>query len=138
MDAKKTPICYIIAGPNGAGKTTFALRYLPEIVACRNFINADEIARGLSPLNSEHALLPAGKLFLRMINQKIAIRENFSFETTLSGRSYLPKIRQWRADGWKIVLFYLYIPDIQFSALRVRQRVEQGGHNIMMEDIVRR
>lgn len=99
MDAKRKPTCYIIAGPNGAGKTTFALRYLPEIVACQNFINADEIARGLSPLNSDIALLPASKLFLKMIAEKIAVLEDFSFETTLSGRTYLPKIRQWRADG---------------------------------------
>ncbi|MDD2478482.1 MAG: zeta toxin family protein [Victivallaceae bacterium] len=138
MSTKKRPTCYIIAGPNGAGKTTFALRYLPEIVACRNFINADEIASGLSPLNAENVLLPASKLFLKMIAEKITAREDFSFETTLSGRSYLSKIQQWRTSEWRVVLFYLYIPSVSFSALRVKQRVAQGGHNIPQEDIIRR
>ena len=75
---KRQPICYIIAGPNGAGKTTFALQYLPKIVSCNNFINADEIAKGVSPLNFEASLLQASKIFLQALNKK-----NFAFETTL-------------------------------------------------------
>lgn len=138
MYTKKQPTCYIIAGPNGAGKTTFALKYLPKITSCNNFINADEIAKGLSPLNSELALLPASKIFLSLMNDKISKKEDFAFETTLSGRSYIPKIKNWREEGWNVVLFYLYIPSFNFSAQRVKERVAQGGHNIPLEDIIRR
>lgn len=138
MLCRYQPTCYIIAGPNGAGKTTFALQYLPKIVECQNFINADEIARGISPLNVEAGLLQASKIFLKTLSRKLASRETFAFETTLSGRSYLPQIRQWQRDGWKVVLIYLFIPSAVFSANRVRMRVEQGGHDIPEEAIFRR
>jgi predicted ABC-type ATPase len=138
MNTKKQPICYIVAGPNGADKTTFALQYLPKIVSCNNFINADEIAKGVSPLNFEAGLLQASKIFLESLNQKIENKETFAFETTLSGRSYLTQIQQWQQDGWKVVLIYLYIPSAEFSAFRVHQRFEQGGHNVPAEAIVRR
>ena len=132
------PRCYVVAGPNGAGKTTFALKYLPLIASCRDFVNADEIAKGLSPLDYNAGLLKAGKIFLDILKQKIAQRSDFAFETTLSGRAYLPQIAEWRKSGWRVVLFYLYIPNAKFSAMRVRQRVLQGGHDIPSEDIARR
>lgn len=138
MKREKQPQCYVIAGPNGAGKTTFALKYLPLIASCYDFINADEIARGLSPLDFEAGLLRAGKIFLETLNRKIADRKDFAFETTLSGRTYLPRIAEWRKAGWNVTLLYLYIPGIAFSAQRVRQRVLKGGHDIPHEDIVRR
>jgi len=138
MKDKKTPRCYVVAGPNGAGKTTFALTYLPEMVSCHDFINADEIAKGLSPLDFEAGLLKAGKIFLETLNQKIEARKDFAFETTLSGRTWLPRIEQWRKSGWMVMLFYLYIPNVEFSVMRVQQRVLQGGHNIPTEDILRR
>ena len=90
MKHGKKPHCYVVAGPNGAGKTTFALEYLPRIVSCRDFINADEIAKGLSPLDYEAGLLRASKIFLETLNRKIEERNDFAFETTLSGRTYLP------------------------------------------------
>jgi predicted ABC-type ATPase len=83
-----TPTCWIIAGPNGAGKTTFALEYLPR-AGCSHFINADLIAAGLAPLAPERALLAASRIFLRELEVPIAARENFAFETTLAGRTYL-------------------------------------------------
>ena len=138
MKREKQPQCYVIAGPNGAGKTTFALKYLPLIASCYDFINADEIAKGLSPLNYEAGLLKAGKLFLEALEQKIAERTDFAFETTLSGRMYLPRIVEWRKAGWFVTLFYLYIPNAEFSAHRVHERVLEGGHDIPPEDIVRR
>ena len=134
----KKPHCYIVAGPNGAGKTTFALKYLPRISDCHDFINADEIAKGLSPLDYSAGLLRASKIFLETLNCKIADRNDFAFETTLSGRTYLPRIADWRRSGWNVILFYLYIPDAEFSAERVRHRVLEGGHDIPPEDIVRR
>ena len=100
MKHGKQPHCYVVAGPNGAGKTTFALKYLPRIVSCRDFINADEIAKGLSPLNYEAGLLRASKIFLETLNRKIEERNDFAYETTLSGRTYLPRIVEWRKSGW--------------------------------------
>lgn len=134
----KSPLCTIIAGPNGAGKTTFAMKYLPKIAGCLNFINADEIARGLSPLDVEAAQIQASRIFLGAIEEKIRRRESFAFETTLSGIAYLPKIRQWRQNGWRVELFYLWIPSAVFSAKRVEYRVRQGGHNIPSDAILRR
>lgn len=132
------PVCHIIAGPNGAGKTTFALRYLPRIVACENFVNADLIAQGLSPLKPELAQLAAGKLLLREIDTFIMRREDFAFETTLSGKTYLPKIQSWREAGWRVELIYLWLPDANFSTHRVAERVSQGGHDIPRDAILRR
>ena len=138
MKDKQHPHCYIVAGPNGAGKTTFALTYLPTIVSCFDFINADEIAKGLSPLNFEAGQLRAGRLFMESLEQHIKARKNFAFETTLSGKAYLSRIKEWRLSGWKVFLFYLFIPNVDFSIMRVRQRVLQGGHNIPADDIYRR
>ncbi len=83
------PTCWIIAGPNGAGKTTFALEYLSKVAHCTHFVNADLIAAGLSPLAPERGLIAASRIFLNEIGENISRRENFAFETTLSGRSYL-------------------------------------------------
>jgi len=138
MSVDHQPICYVIAGPNGAGKTTFALRYLPEITGCRNFINADLIADGLSPLDPARVQMEAGKVLLREIQANVVKGEDFAFETTLSGRSYLRLLKELHSKGWKIILFYLWIPSAEFSRERVRQRVADGGHNIPDEAIARR
>ena len=135
---QKSPTCTIIAGPNGAGKTTFAMKYLPKIAGCLNFINADEIARGLSPLDVEAAQLQASRIFLSAIEDRISKKESFAFETTLFGKAYLQKIRQWKRSGWRVELFYLWIPSAVFSAKRVEYRVRQGGHNIPADAIMRR
>jgi len=137
---KKTrkPTCYIIAGPNGAGKTTFALQYLPEIADCRNFINADLIAQGLSPLDSLAAEYEAGRLFLKEIYSNIEKRIDFAFETTLSGRSYINLLKRLRRESWRLVMFFLWIPDADFSKSRIRERVKHGGHNIPSETVYRR
>lgn len=138
MNRSTQPICYAIAGPNGAGKTTFALRYLPEISGCQNFINADLIADGLSPLDPSRVQLEAGKTLLREIKTHVTKGESFAFETTLSGRSYVRLLKELRSKGWKIVLFYLWIPSAEFSRLRVQQRVAAGGHTIPDDAIARR
>ncbi|MCG8696659.1 MAG: zeta toxin family protein [Bacteroidales bacterium] len=135
---KTKPTCYIIAGPNGAGKTTFAMGYLPKIVNCRNFINADLIAYGISPLNSIAVQFEAGRLFLNEIYKYIQKKDDFAFETTLSGRSHLSLLNKLKAEGWTIVMFFLWIPSPQFSRDRVRQRVHEGGHDIPDDTIFRR
>ncbi len=132
------PTCWIIAGPNGAGKTTFALEYLPQVAKCKRFVNADLIAAGLSPLDTDRDLLTASRLFLREIETCIQQTEDFAFETTLAGRSYLKLVRRLRAKGWRVELIYLALPSLEMSRLRVAERVAHGGHNIPIEDINRR
>ena len=132
------PTCWIIAGPNGAGKTTFALEYLPQVAQCSRFVNADLIAAGLSPLAPERELLAASRLFLAEIEACILQREDFAFETTLAGRSYLKLISRLRNDGWRVELIYLALPSIEMSLLRVTERVAHGGHHIPTVDIQRR
>ena len=138
MGDTKKPACWIIAGPNGAGKTTFALDYLPEIAECENFINADLIAAGISPLAPEKELLAASKIFLNEIRSFISKRVDFAFETTLSGKTYLKLINELKEDGWRTELIYLALPDVEMSKLRVAERVRHGGHNIPEKDILRR
>ncbi|RKT42731.1 hypothetical protein [Thiocapsa rosea] len=133
-----TPICWIIAGPNGAGKTTFALEYLPRVAGCSHFINADLIAAGLAPLAPERELLAASRLFLREMEARVAARENFAFETTLAGRTYLRLIERLRRDDWCVELIYLALPSAEMSKLRVAERVSHGGHAIPLPDIERR
>lgn len=132
------PVCWIIAGPNGAGKSTFALKYLPSLAACRNFVNADLIAAGLSPLAPERELIAASRLFLKEIAEFARAREDFAFETTLSGKSYLRLVERLRLDGWRTELMYLALPNVELSKMRVAERVAHGGHDIPSDAIERR
>jgi predicted ABC-type ATPase len=131
------PICWIIAGPNGAGKTTFALNYLPQVALCRNFVNADLIAAGLSPLAPSRELVTASRLFLQEMNAYIEERSSFGFETTLAGRGYLKRVEHLVAEGWEVNLIYLALPNVELSVQRVAERVAHGGHDVP-EPIIRR
>ncbi|MBN8477048.1 MAG: hypothetical protein HWD57_18335 [Candidatus Accumulibacter cognatus] len=133
-----TRTCWIIAGPNGAGKTTFALEYLPTVVGCSHFVNADLIAAGLAPLAPERELLAASRIFLRELETRIMAGESFAFETTLAGRTYLRMVDRLRRDGWRVDLIYLALPSAEMSKLRVAERVAHGGHAIPEADIERR
>ena len=132
------PTCWIIAGPNGAGKTTFALNYLPKVAGHLHFINADLIAAGLSPLAPEREIIAAGRILLREIDDHIARREDFAFETTLSGLGYLRLIQNMQQEGWRVELIYLALPNVFISKLRVAERVMHGGHAVSDEDLERR
>ena len=127
----------IIAGPNGAGKTTFARSFLPEEAQCSRFINADLIAAGLSPFAPDVEAFKAGRLMLEEIADCVRKRESFAFETTLSGLSYLARIRKWREQGYHVSLFFLSLPDAETAIARVAERVRQGGHDIP-EAVIRR
>lgn len=133
-----SPNCYIVAGSNGAGKTTFATRFLPHYADCVNFINPDLIARGLSPFDPDAALARAGRLVLESIQDASKSHADFAFETTLSGRSYVRVIRDLRARGYRIHMFYLWIPSAQLALSRIRDRTESGGHNVPEADVRRR
>jgi predicted ABC-type ATPase len=134
---RKQPVCFIIAGPNGAGKTTFALEFLPREAGCPLFVNADLIASGLSPFAPGAADIRAGRLMLQEIASHVRRRENFAFETTLSGRRYAKEIPRWQRLGYRVKLVFLYLVDVAIAIERVRVRVKQGGHRIP-EDVIRR
>jgi predicted ABC-type ATPase len=127
----------IIAGPNGAGKTTFAREFLPNEADCPLFINADLIAAGLSPFDPAAAAIRAGRLMLEEIDRNVAARKGFAFETTLSGHTYVRRIREWRAMGYEVKLYFLSLQSADDAVLRVATRVRQGGHNVA-EEVVRR
>lgn len=137
-ETEKPPTVYVIAGPNGAGKTTFATKFLPQKVSCTEFLNADLIAAGLSPFNPESQNFTAGRLFLRRIEETISKRIDFSFETTLSGRGYIRLFKKLRLSGYRIVIFFLWVPSPELAVARVKFRVLQGGHDIPESDIRRR
>jgi predicted ABC-type ATPase len=132
-----TPAIIILAGPNGAGKTTFARSFLPQEANCLRFINADLIAAGLSPFAPEAAALKAGRLMLNEVEGCVNRRESFAIETTLSGMGYVARIRQWRAMGYEVSLYFLSLPSPEMSILRVAARVRQGRHSIP-ESVIRR
>lgn len=125
---------FILAGPNGAGKTTFANRFLPEFVSCREFLNADLIAAGLSPYSPESQVIRASELMLTRIYQLVAAHESFAFETTLGARSYAQMIPRWRLAGYRVVR----LPSVEMAIDRVAARVKQGGHRIPETTIRRR
>lgn len=124
------PNLFIIAGPNGAGKTTYARRFLNDELRIGEFLNADLIAAGLSPFAPDKAAFEAGRLMLKRLRELGARGEDFSFETTLSGRAYAPLLRELRSVGYRIWLDFLWIPTLDLTRDRVRQRVAKGGHDI--------
>ena len=128
---------YIIAGPNGAGKTTLSYTILPEIFDVDEFINADEIAKGLSPLNPGKANIRAGRLMLSRIRELMEEGNSFAFETTLSTKSYASLIKQAQALGYSVTLLFLALDSIELAKSRVQARVAEGGHDIP-EDVIER
>jgi predicted ABC-type ATPase len=131
------PQVIIIAGPNGAGKTTFASDYLAAEETDSEFVNADEIARGVKGATAASDVL-AARLMLGRITELVEAGANFAIETTLANLTYAQKIPQWRSRGYQVTLIYLRLPSIEASLLRVRKRVEAGGHDIPEETIRRR
>ena len=129
---------YVIAGPNGSGKTTFAIKFLPEYVKCPNFINADLIAQGLSPFSPGAAAIKAGKLVLEQIHQFAGQGVDFAFETTLSGKLYLNLFESLKKKGYRIHLFFLWIPNTDLAVSRIKNRVARGGHDVPVQDVLRR
>jgi predicted ABC-type ATPase len=109
----------IIAGPNGAGKTTFAREFLPTDAACPTFVNADLIAAGLAPFAPESAAIRAGRLMLSELERHFRSRQNFAFETTLSGRGYLRHIARWRTAGYRVKLIFLKLDSVEEAIERV-------------------
>ena len=131
-------ILYIIAGCNGAGKTTASFTILPEIWHCQEFVNADEIARGLSPLNPNSMAIPAGRIMLQRIDELLQQGVSFSIETTLATRSYVQLIKRAQAEGYTVNLLFFWLESPEMAVQRVAKRVSKGGHDIPAEDVFRR
>ena len=136
MDSKKQ--LYIISGCNGAGKTTASYTVLPDVLECKEFVNADEIARGLSPFNPESMAIEAGRLMLQRINELLRNQQNFSIETTLATRSYTRLVHRAQEQGYKVNLIYFWLSSPDLAIQRVAQRVRNGGHDIPKEVVLRR
>ena len=134
----KQPVCHVIAGPNGAGKSTFALSYLPNLAKCENFVNADLIAAGLSPINPSVAAVKAGRMVLERIEELSSRQLDFGFETTLAGKHHTRTLQSLKKKGYRIVLRYLWIPSTTFAIHRIKNRVALGGHHVPSPDVRRR
>ena len=129
---------YIISGCNGAGKTTASYTVLPEILQCKEFINADEIAKGLSPFNPESVAIEAGRLMLQRIEYLLERNETFSIETTLATKSYINLVRRAQEKGYRVHLIFFWLETPELAIQRVAERVSKGGHNIPIDIITRR
>lgn len=128
---------YIISGCNGAGKTTASYTVLPEILNCKEFVNADEIAKGLSPFNPESVGIEAGRLMIARIENLLSRKESFSIETTLAPKSYTKLIKRAQKIGYTVSLVFFWLNSPELAIQRVAERVRNGGHNIA-EEVIRR
>ena len=133
-----SPRCILIAGPNGAGKTTFAREFLPKDAGVVHFVNADLLAAGLSPLKPQLAVLAAGRLFLGELDRLAEARQDFAFESTLSGLTYLSRLQRWKAAGYRIEIVFLRLASVPLALRRIAARVKQGGHAVPRADAQRR
>lgn len=132
------PILYVIAGCNGAGKTTASFTLLPEIINCQEFVNADNIASGISPFNAEKAGFEAGRIMLERIHELARKKVTFAFETTLATKSYAPFVKKAQRSGYEVCLLFFWIQSPEIAKERVAARVSKGGHNISPDVIERR
>jgi predicted ABC-type ATPase len=132
------PNLYIIAGCNGAGKTTASYTILPEVLNCYEFINAAEIAKGLSPFKPDNAAFEAGRIMLNQIQKHLETNVDFAIETTLSSKHYEGIIKQAQQKNYTVNLLFFWLPTIELAKVRVKKRVEDGGHNIPVDIIERR
>ncbi len=129
---------FIIAGPNGAGKSTASLAMLRNIWDCKEFINSDDIAAIINPLNPEKAEIEASRRMLQRIDEQLAKNNDFAIETTLSARTLIKLIRSAHEAGYKVHLFFFWLASAEQAKARVHQRVSEGGHNVSDNVVERR
>ena len=132
------PRCIVIAGPNGAGKTTFAREFLPREAGVIHFVNVDLIAGGLSPLDPNLVSIAAGKLLLKELRRLVQARADFAFESTLSGLAYASRIKDWKASGYRVEIYFVRLSSVELALRRIAARVKQGGHDVPRQDVLRR
>jgi predicted ABC-type ATPase len=128
----------IIGGPNGAGKTTAAPAVVPRELGIREFVNADEIARGLSPFNFQGVAVAAGRLMILRMQALVRSGESLAFETTCSGRTHARWLQACKVAGWRLTLLYLWLPSPRAAIDRVARRVQEGGHGVPDDVVIRR
>lgn len=131
------PNLYIISGCNGAGKTTASYTMLPEMLECKEFINADEIAKGLSPFQPEKAAIEAGRIMIRRMEEMLRLQQDFAIETTLATKSYVSFIKKAQKVGYFVTLLYFWLSSPELAIKRVEDRVKAGGHDVP-KDVIRR
>lgn len=128
----------VIAGPNGAGKSTAAPFVLKQALGVLEFVNADQIAVGLSAYAPETVSFEAGRIMLRRLNELAAAKVSFAFESTLSSRTFALFLARCKAQGYRVQIFYIALPSAELAVNRVALRVKRGGHRIPQPDIERR
>lgn len=129
---------YIIAGCNGAGKTTASFSVLPGLLNIHEFVNADEIARGLSPFNPASVAIKAGKLMLQRIDELISQGQSLAIETTLASKTHIHLVRKAHQKGYVVNILFFYLKNVALARQRVKERVANGGHDIPSDVIERR
>ena len=127
---------YIIAGANGSGKTTFAKSFAN--IHNLYFINADEIAKELDPENITKHQVKAGRIFFKELNKRLAEKNSFIIETTLSGKYLVKYIKKAQENGFEVEMIYLFLENSATNITRVAHRVLNGGHHVPKDDIIRR
>jgi predicted ABC-type ATPase len=132
------PEIFVIGGPNGAGKSTGAKKLLPSFIGCLEFVNADEIAHGLSAFRPEAVAFSAGRIMLNRLDELATQRVDFAFETTLASRSFAPCLKKRQLEGFDVTVLYLWLPTAELAIERVRERLQAGGHHVPEEHIRRR
>lgn len=136
--ANHPPSVVVLAGPNGAGKSSSAASLLHGVLAVDQFVNADEIARGLAGFAPETAAIPAGKIMLTRLRDLARARVSFAFETTLASRSFAPWLEGLTESGYRFHLVFLWLPSADLAVARVADRVQMGGHHVPEETVRRR
>ena len=130
------PTLYIVGGPNGAGKTTTALKLFPQL-GVTQFVNADLIAQGISPLNVEAQARTAARIMLEIMEELSNSDRDFALETTLASRSLYSFATECQSKGFQFHLIYIWLASPELAVQRVAKRVRSGGHNIP-ENVIRR
>lgn len=134
------PYLYIISGCNGAGKTTASYTILPEMLGCKEFVNSDEIAKGLSPFNADSiaVAVEASRIMYKRIRELISANKTFALETTLASRSIARLLQNAQEKGYYVTLLYFWLNTPDLAVERVRNRVMAGGHNVTESTVQRR
>lgn len=133
------PSVIVLGGPNGSGKSTAAVRLLHDKLTVMEFVNADEIAKGLSPFNPEGVAVQAGRIMLDRIEELSNRGESFAFETTLASRTFASFIKRLQQErGYQFRLVYIWLRSPHLNVGRVALRVESGGHEVPQDTIRRR
>jgi predicted ABC-type ATPase len=134
----KEKVIEIVGGPNGSGKSTFGESYFLRTQGNAVFLNADKIALGIAPLDFEKASFQAGRLLIQEVKDRVHRGENFSFESTLSGRTWATLLKDAKVKSYNITIYYLFLKSVQTNLKRIRQRVKKGGHFVSDQDVKRR